>query len=581
MRGFSKLKLAVAGLLIGVGAFFALNAIYSPTEAAGCSGNSVITCGVSSMSELRNKYNSDSTKGTKTIFSHMGVTSDMVNKAAYKTGTISKDGTIKVDGKTVATGASTAGRFYVAGSTAVTKDGLKFYTGSTQTRFVTYTTTPVYVFMDSDGRYLGAVMLDCGNPVKATNVVPKPVYKCDSLTATAIDRTTRKFNTTATASGGAVVTKHVYRFGDGNTRTVTTASKTGSVTHQYAQPGTYTAYVDVYFNVGGAEKKSTCQVTVKVDAPPAPAPEPGVSIDKVVNGKEHDTVAVNESFVYTVKVTNTGKVELKDLAVTDPAPAGVTFTATDKGSIEGNALKYTIPSLAVGASDTIKITAVIKEYVSGTLKNTACVDTPTVPGNPDDCDDATVETEEPLVERCDLTTNTIVEIPLSQADDERYTEDLTRCGEVTVCDTTTGQIVTISKEEAKDDRYVDKDSDECKDMVEVCDPATGEIIEVKESQVDNYLPVDSDECKADVLVCDPETGEIIEVKESEADKYEDVDSEKCKDAPVPPTEEPKEPETKGAVTELPKTGLADTLSAVFGLGSLTAASYYYLASRRV
>ena len=37
----------------------------------------------------------------------------------------------------------------------------------------------------------------------------------------------------------------------------------------------------------------------------------------------------------------------------------------------------------------------IKEYIEGRLENTACVDASEVPGNPDDCDDATVEVKKP------------------------------------------------------------------------------------------------------------------------------------------------------------------------------------------
>ena len=38
-------------------------------------------------------------------------------------------------------------------------------------------------------------------------------------------------------------------------------------------------------------------------------------------------------------------------------------------------------------------------YKAGTIKNTACVETPTVPGgNPDDCDDAKVKVEPPAEE---------------------------------------------------------------------------------------------------------------------------------------------------------------------------------------
>lgn len=508
MRGFTKLKMAAAGMLVAVGAFFAFNGVYtSNAEAGNCSGNSVIKCGVSSVADLRNKYNSDYTKGTKTIFTYMGITSNMVNNMPAHKGTINKDGTITYDGKVVAKNAMTSGRYSTPNATKVTRDGISFYTGTTQTRFVTYTSTPVYIYFDDHGRFLGAVMLDCGNPVKATNVVPMPVYKCNSLTATAIDRTTRKFNTSATAKDGARVTSYVYDFGDGNKRTVNSSSTTGSVTHRYAEPGTYTAKVTVNFTAGKVAKSSTCTVKVTIEEEPK---TPGVEITKHVNGQKEDEIKVGEDFIYNIKVTNSGEVALKDVTVRDEAPAGIEFKSADKGTIENNVWTYTVDSLEVGASLNANITAVANEAFADAKVNTACVDTPTVPGNPDDCDDAKVTTK---IKVCDTETDTIVWVSKSEADNERYTTDLTQC--------------------------------------------------------DN------------VQVCDPETGDIISVPRNKEDQYEDVNSEACQPT-TPPEEKPEpepEPETP-VVTEMPKTGLTDTLGSVLGVGSLTAATYYYLSSRR-
>ena len=49
--------------------------------------------------------------------------------------------------------------------------------------------------------------------------------------------------------------------------------------------------------------------------------------------------------------------------------------------------------------------------------------------------------------------------------------------------------------------------------------------------------------------------------------------------PVKPTPKTPEPQPEVA-TELPKTGLESALQSLLGLGSLTAASYYYITSRR-
>ena len=77
-------------------------------------------------------------------------------------------------------------------------------------------------------------------------------------------------------------------------------------------------------------------------------------------------------------------------------------------------------------------------------------------------------------------------------------------------------------------------------LVEVCDPATGDIIEVPEDEADQYLPVDDPACDEvpppdkGVKVCDPKTGEIIRVDEDMADQYLPVNDPACKDKPNPP-----------------------------------------------
>ena len=308
--------------------------------------------------------------------------------------------------------------------------------------------------------------------VKPEVVDVKPVYSCDALTASQISRAKYSFNSRITAEDGASVKSRTFEYGDGTTET---KDATGPVEHTYAKAGTYTVKLTANILVNGTTVPATsaaCTTKVTVKE----ADKPGVSIIKTVNGVEHEAVAVNEVFNYEVKVTNTGNVDLKDAVVTDNAPKGVTFKSADKGEIKDNKWSYTIPTLKVGESMKFNIKAVVAEYLPGTIVNNACVETPTVPGEKP-CDDATVEVPEPKVERCDTTTNEIVkDIPLSQANDEKYTTDYSQC---------------------------------------------------------------------------EETPEV----------------------PVTPVT----PETP---VELPKTGLSQSITAVIGLGSLTMATYYYVASRR-
>lgn len=72
-----------------------------------------------------------------------------------------------------------------------------------------------------------------------------------------------------------------------------------------------------------------------------------------------------------------------------------------------------------------------------------------------------------------------------------------------------------------------------------------------------------------VTVCEIASGTIKTIKESDynsnKDKYADKDSDKCKTT---------------TVTELPKTGMGESLLGVLGIGALSYAGYAYIASRR-
>ena len=213
-----------------------------------------------------------------------------------------------------------------------------------------------------------------------------------------------------------------------------------------------------------------------------------VGITKVVNGKETDEVAVGESFVYTVRVTNNGQIALANVVITDQAPANVQFVSTDQGMITSNMLSYTIPTLAIGQSAEIKITAKVTQYTPETIKNTACVNAPEInPGEPtktDACDDATVTVTEP--------------------------------GKVPVCDSKTGNKITVPTTEAN--KYKPVDSIECT-RVSVCDPATKTIIgDIKYTDKDKYAPVDSDQCvKMSVCIIADGTGVMTPISKDQFD----------------------------------------------------------------
>lgn len=418
MRSYIRsVKVMIVGTVIALASAAGAVSFSTPASAESreCGDNAVIRCGAMSASELRSEY-AKNDRGLKQIFSYYNIdASDIAASGSAKTGYVHTDGTVTVDGKVVATNAHTTGRSASLGGHKVKiNDRITVYEGADRLK----STLSAFVFFNADGTFKSAVIKVCGNPVKATPK-PKPVYKCESLKAAQITRTKFEFTTVATAKNGATIKDYVYAFGDGQT-----ATDGVSVTHEYAQPGTYTASVKVRVNVNGnvvtAPGECTLPVTVK------PADKPGINITKTVNGGEHATVPVGQTFTYQIVVTNTGNIALKDAVVTDIAPREVTLVSASAGTVSGQTWTYTIPTLAVKESMTFTITAKYTAYSDGTHKNTVCVETPTIPGNPDDCDEATTSTGEKITV-CDTNTNETITIDRSEFDSSHMTTDQSKC----------------------------------------------------------------------------------------------------------------------------------------------------------
>lgn len=353
-----------------------------------------------------------------------------------------------------------------------------------------YTVT-VTVNVDVDGKRVTTPVGNCKTTVKVEEL--KPVFKCESLSATKLSRTQFRFDAAATAEN-ATIRSYTFNFGDGNSQTVDTSAKAASVTHTYSgEARSYTAQVTITMADGKTATGPACKTTVKVEEKKVPS----ISIEKTVNGKKHDKVAVGVEFTYEITVRNTGNVVLKDAVVTDNAPSEVTLISASEGDIDGNTWTHTIPELEVEGVKSYTIKAKYDKYAEGVHKNRVCVDTPTVPGEPDDCDDATTETDEPI-EVCDLTDNTIKTIQRSEFDEATMTTDLSECDEMEVCIIKDKTIKTIHRNE-----------------------------------------FDESTMTTDLSKCDEE---------------------------LPP--------------ELPQTGIDTLIGGSLGLGSITAAGYYWVASRR-
>lgn len=225
---------------------------------------------------------------------------------------------------------------------------------------------------------------------KAEVVVPKECkpeakYTCDSLTVTRIERTKFKFETKYTAEN-VTLKKIEYVIRDESGKEI---ARQTSDTYTQTTIGKYTVQAIVTVTVDGQDKVAPgdCKQPFEVIKEKMPA----VTIDKKVDGIEHKTVGVNQDFTYNIVVKNTGDVDLTNLTVSDKAPNGVTFLKASAGTISNNAWNHTIASLKIGQSTSFTITAKVPAYLAGKIVNTVCVDTPQIPGNPDDCDDASID----------------------------------------------------------------------------------------------------------------------------------------------------------------------------------------------
>lgn len=104
------------------------------------------------------------------------------------------------------------------------------------------------------------------------------------------------------------------------------------------------------------------------------APVPGMILEKTAN---KETVAVNEKITYSIKVTNTGEKDLKNVVIKDPIPTGTVFESANSGGVymkEGDTkiVKWTIDNLKIGESKTVKFTVtVVDSVINSVITNTA------------------------------------------------------------------------------------------------------------------------------------------------------------------------------------------------------------------
>lgn len=145
-------------------------------SARNCNANSIINCGAMSVSELQEEYAADAK--AQAVYDWYGIDQTDINnlKNTAVAGVAHKNGDVTVNGKVVARNAISAGYNNRPGRTQVTHNGVTFYNSASSNVFVS-DTLDAYVVLNKDGQFEYAILAACGNPMKATNVVEKPVEK--------------------------------------------------------------------------------------------------------------------------------------------------------------------------------------------------------------------------------------------------------------------------------------------------------------------------------------------------------------------------------------------------------------------
>ena len=222
---------------------------------------------------------------------------------------------------------------------------------------------------------------------KAPAPVPsKPELVCRNITINQISRTKFEFNTSYTVNNTTFVgVKYIVKDQSGKIVIEKTVNNSSKLTLNIEIVGKFTISSTV-ITKDGENSNSNCEKSFEVKR----EEKPSILIKKTVNNQKNAKIEANTDFNYEITVSNNGNVDLKDVVVTDRAPANITFVSADSGEIKDNTLTLKINSLKVGESKTITIKS--QATATGiTAVNTACVDTPTIPGDNDGCDSAKVE----------------------------------------------------------------------------------------------------------------------------------------------------------------------------------------------
>ena len=214
----------------------------------------------------------------------------------------------------------------------------------------------------------------------------KPELVCKNITINQISRTRFEFNTSYTVNHTTFIgVKYIIKDESGKVVIEKTVNNGSKLTVNIEITGKFTISSTVITKDGeNANSNSVKTFEVKREE------KPSIVIKKTVNNQKNATIEAGTDFNYEITVSNNGNVDLKDVVVTDRAPANITFVSADSGEIKDNILTLKINSLKIGESKTVVIKSRATATGMSTI-NTACVDTPTIPGDNDGCDSAKVE----------------------------------------------------------------------------------------------------------------------------------------------------------------------------------------------
>lgn len=268
-------------LVFGVAIIGIVQLSASATDIRDCDTNSIINCGAFTSAEFTQKFTQNQTGDLPAIYAHYGINPAAIVTA--KEGMALRDGTVIVDGKVVATNAMSLGREAGANRNPLTIAGKTYY--ETASSAIFQSDIPAFVFFDANGKFVGAILKSCSNPLRATPT-PVPAAACTSLVVTPISRSKYTLTATASAVEGATITGwHFVVKNSAGTALYdkTTPAAQPSTTIDIDQPGTYTAQVIVNTSIGDKTAQECTKQIVINHAPAAACESLATSISNRTN----------------------------------------------------------------------------------------------------------------------------------------------------------------------------------------------------------------------------------------------------------------------------------------------------------